>query len=57
MSKNIAKMLKLQIKHSMCNISMTLSTMTTKILGYCETDLKLNERDYTNVRLSLLKDL
>ena len=57
MSENIAKMLKLKIKPSTRNISMTLSTMNTTILGYWEIDLKLNGHDYKNVRLSLLKDL
>ena len=57
MSENIAKMLKLKIKPSTRNISMALSTMNTTILKYCEIDLKLNEHDYKNVRLSLLKDL
>ena len=42
MSENIAKMLKLKIKPSSSNISMALSTMNTRILGYCEIDLKLN---------------
>ena len=57
MSENIAKMLKLKIKPSTRNISMALSTINTKILGYCEIDRKLNGHDYKNVRLSLLKDL
>ena len=57
MSENIAKMLKLQIKPSTRNISISLSTMNTTILGYCEIDLKLNGHDYKNVCLSLLKDL
>ena len=54
MSENIAKMLNLQIKPSTRNISMTLSTMNTKILGYCEIDPKINGHDYKNVRLSSL---
>ena len=57
MSENIAKMLKLRIKPSTRSISMALSTMNTKILGYCEIVLKLYGHDYKNVRLSLLKDL
>ena len=57
MSENIAKMLKLKIKPSTRNISMALSTMNTKISGYCDIDLKFNVHDYKNVRLSLLKDL
>ena len=36
---------------------MALSTMNTKILGYCDIDHKLNGHDYKNVRLSLLKYL
>ena len=57
MGENIAKTLKLQNKNSTRNISIALSTMNTKILGYCEIYLKLNGHDYKNVRLSLLKDL
>ena len=57
MSENIAKMFKLQIKPSTRNISTTLSTMNTNILGYCEIDFKLNGHDYKNVCLSLQKDL
>ena len=57
MSENIVKMLNLKIKPSTRNISVALSTMNTKILGYCEIDLNLNGHAYKNVCPSLLKDL
>ena len=56
MSENIAKMLKLKIKPSTRNISMTLELSTTHEHKNCCV-IDLNGRDYKNVRLSLLEYL
>ena len=36
------------------NISMALTTLKTDIIGCCTTDITLNDRAYSNVKLSVL---
>ena len=36
---------------------MTLTTLNTDVIGCCTTDISLNYRRYSNVKLSVLKDL
>ena len=48
---------KLKVITSEQNISMALSTMTCREIGHCVTDLTLNGRKYTNIKLGVLKHL
>ena len=56
-SGQVAHRLNLLISPSKRNISMALTTLSTDVTGCCVTDINLDGRIYTNVTLSVLKDL
>ena len=53
----VANRLQLEISPTTRNISMALPTLKTDVIGCCTTDITLNDRIYSNVKLSVLKDL
>ena len=56
-NEQVANRLKLTLSPSTRNISMALTTLKTDIIGCCTADITLNNCTYTNVILSVLKDL
>ena len=56
-NQQVADRLQLAISPTTCNISMTLTTLKTDVIGCCTTDITLNDCTYSNVKLSVLKDL
>ena len=55
--QQVANRLQLAIYPTTRNISMALTTLKTYVIGCCTTDITLNDRTYSNVKLSVLKDL
>ena len=56
-NEQVANRLKLTLSPSTRNISMALTTLKTDIIGCCTADITLNNCTYTDVILSVLKDL
>ena len=56
-NQQVANRLQLAKSPTTRNISMTLTTLKTDVIGCCTTDITLNDRIYSNVKLSVLKDL
>ena len=56
-NQQVANRLQLAISPTTCNISMALTTLKTDVIGCCTTDITLNDRIYSNMKLSVLKDL
>ena len=56
-NQQVANRLQLVISPAARNISMALTIPKTDVIGYSTTDITLNYRTYSNVKLSVLKDL
>ena len=56
-NQQVANRLQLEIYPTTRNISMALRTLKTDVIGCCTTDITLNDRTYSNVKLSVLKDI
>ena len=57
-NQQVANRLQLAISPTTRNISMALyTTLKTDVIGCCTSDITLNDRTYSNVKLSVLKDL
>ena len=56
-NQQVANRLQLAISPTTRNISMALTTLKTDVIGCCTTYITLNDRTYSNVKLSVLKDL
>ena len=56
-NQQVANRLQLAISPTTRNISMALTTLKIDVIGCCTTDITLNDRTYSNVQLSVLKDL
>ena len=56
-NQQVTNRLQLAISPTTRNISMALTTLKTDVNGCCTTDITLNDRTYSNVKLSVLKVL
>ena len=56
-NQQVANRLQLAISPTIRNIYLALTTLKTDVIGWCTTDITLNDRTYSNVKLSVLKDL
>ena len=56
-NQQVTNRLQLAISPTTRNISMALTTLKTDVIRLCTTDITLNDRTYSNVKLSVLKDL
>ena len=56
-NQQVKNRLQLAISPTTRNISMALTTLKTDVIGCGITDITLNYRTYSNVKLSVLKDL
>ena len=56
-SETMARKLSLELHPSTQKISMALTSFSTQILGYCFTDIVINQLSYSSIRLGVLKDL
>ena len=55
-NEHVAKQINLKVHQSSKDLSMALTSLTTKVLGHCYADIKLNQQSYPSVRLGVLKD-
>ena len=56
-SQAMAKKLGLKLNPSTQNISMALTSLKTRVLGHCITDITIDQFTYSSVRLGVLEDL
>ena len=56
-SERLVDSLKLKKFPDSDSVGMATTSLTTNIIGYCLAELKLQQRTYSNVKLSILKDL
>ena len=56
-NESIVNMLNIKTFPTTRKISMALTTLETKLIGHCKVNLTLNDTDYENINLGVLKNL
>ena len=56
-NQSVANVPQLAISPTTRNVSMTFTPLKPDLIGCCTTDITLNDRTYSNVKLGVLKDI